>query len=124
MDQTRTDESGQFWYRLNEKYGSGDLFWGQAEAFHPLTAEEISPINSDAPDKRIIVKIWEKTLSCFEGKTEVHFARISSGALYDAWGNRVDVCTLLFKIVKIMITIALNNKREKLPLVRDLRQTS
>jgi hypothetical protein len=25
-----------------------------------------------------------------EGNTEVHFARISSGALYDAWGNRVD----------------------------------
>ena len=89
-DQIRTDESGRVWYRLIEKYGSGDIFWGQAEAFHPLTAEEISPINPQAEDKRIVVKIWERTLSCFEGKTEVHFARISSGALYDAWGNRVD----------------------------------
>lgn len=89
-DQIRVNENGQVWYRLNEKYGSGDLFWGQAEAFRPLTAEEISPINPDASDKRIVVKIWEQTLSCFEGKTEVHFARISSGALYDAWGNRVD----------------------------------
>ena len=51
-DQIRVDESGQVWYRLNEKYGSGDIFWGQAEAFRPLTAEEISPINPDAPDKR------------------------------------------------------------------------
>jgi len=90
-DQIRTDENGQVWYRLNEKYGSGDIFWGQAEAFHPLTAEELSPINPDATDKRIVVKIWEQTLSCFEGNREVHFARISSGALYDALGNRVDV---------------------------------
>jgi len=26
-DQIRTDQSGQTWYRLNEKYGSGDIFW-------------------------------------------------------------------------------------------------
>jgi hypothetical protein len=92
VDQIRTDESGQVWYRLNEKYGSGDLFWGQAEAFRPLTAEEMSPISPeiDPVEKRIVVKIWEQTLSCFEGNREVHFARISSGALYDAWGNRVD----------------------------------
>jgi hypothetical protein len=88
-DQTRTDETGQVWYRLNEKYGSGDIFWGQAEAFRPLTPEEISPINPDAPDKRIVVNINQQTLSCLEGTTEVHFAKISSGALYDAWGNRV-----------------------------------
>ncbi len=90
VDQIRADESRQVWYRLNEKYGSGDIFWGQAEAFRPLTAEEISPINPYAPDKRIVVKVWEQTLSCFEGNSEVHFAKISSGALYDAWGNRVD----------------------------------
>lgn len=90
VDQIRTDESGQVWYRLNEKFGSGDLLWGQAEAFRPLTADEISPINPQAENKRIVVKIWEQTLSCFEGNTEVHFAKISSGALYDALGNRVD----------------------------------
>ena len=91
-DQIKTDENGQKWYRLNEKYGSGDLFWGQAEAFRPLSAEETSPISPDVDpaQKRIVVKIWEQTLSCFEGNTEVHFAKISSGALYDAWGNRVD----------------------------------
>ena len=91
-DQIRSDADGQVWYRLNEKYGSGDLFWAPAEAFRPLTAEEIAPIspNVDPAEKRIVVKTWEQTLSCFEGKTEVYFARISSGALYDAWGNRVD----------------------------------
>lgn len=89
VDQIKVDEAGQVWYRLNEKYGSGDIFWGQAEAFRPLTAEEITPINPGAPDKRILVKIWEQTLSCLEGNKEVHFARISSGALYNASGNRV-----------------------------------
>jgi hypothetical protein len=91
-DRIRTDESGQVWYRLNEKYGSGDIFWGQAEAFRPLSAEETSPISPDVDpaQKRIVVKIWEQTLSCFEGEREVHFAKISSGALYDALGNRVD----------------------------------
>ena len=90
VDQIRTDESGQVWYRLNEKYGSGDIFWGQAEAFRPLTVEEVAPISPDVQDKRIVVRIWDQTLSCFEGDTEVYFAKISSGALYDAWGNRVD----------------------------------
>jgi L,D-transpeptidase catalytic domain len=91
VDQIRTDESGKVWYRLNEKYGSGDLFWGQAEAFRSLIAEEISPINPLAEEKRIVVNIDYQILSCFEGENEVHFARISSGALYDAWGNRVNV---------------------------------
>ena len=89
-DQIRVDASGQAWYRLNEKYGSGDLFWGRAEAFRPMTAEEAAPISPNVTDKRIVVKIWEQTLSCFEGNMEVYFAKISSGALYDALGNRVD----------------------------------
>ncbi len=91
-DQIRVAADGQTWYRLNEKYGSGDLFWAPAEAFRPLTADEISPIspNVDSAEKRIVVKTWEQTLSYFEGRTEVYFARISSGALYDTWGNRVD----------------------------------
>ncbi len=84
-DQIRTNESGQVWYRLNEKYGSGDIFWGPAEAFRPLTADELSPINPevDPGQKRILVRIWDQTLSCFERNNEVHFARISSGALWD-----------------------------------------
>jgi hypothetical protein len=92
VDQIRTDEAGQAWYRINEKYGSGDLFWAQAEAFRPLTLEDAAPISPevDPIQKRIVVKVREQTLACFEGDREVHFARISSGALFDAWGNAVD----------------------------------
>ncbi len=90
VDAIRTDGSGKIWYRLNEKYGSGDIFWGRAEGFRPLTAEDAAPISPDVTEKRILVRIWDQTLSCYEGNTEVHFAKISSGALYNAWGNRVD----------------------------------
>src|SRR3990172_3514402 len=56
VDQIRTDENGQIWYRLNEKYGSGDIFLCRAEAFRPLTVEELSPISSsiDPQEKRIV----------------------------------------------------------------------
>jgi hypothetical protein len=36
------------------------------------------------PDKRILVRIWDQSLSCYEQHRGA-FARISSGALYDAW---------------------------------------
>jgi hypothetical protein len=32
VDQIKTDDEGQVWYRLNQKYGYGDLFWARAEA--------------------------------------------------------------------------------------------
>ena len=89
-DQIRVNEAGQAQYRLNERYGSGDVFWAPAEAFRPLTAEEMAPISPEVEDKQIKVNIWKQTIACYEGDTEVHFARISSGALYDLQGSRVD----------------------------------
>lgn len=90
VDQIRLNSDGEVWYRLNERYGSGDLFWGPAKAFRPLAEDETTPINPAAEEKRVVVNIDYQTLSCFEGKNEVYFARISSGALYDAWGNPTD----------------------------------
>lgn len=92
VDQIKTDETGQVWYRLNEKYGSGDLFWAPAEGCRPMTAEEMSPISPDVDpaQKRIVVNIWEQTMACFEGNREVYFTKISSGALFDYQGNATD----------------------------------
>jgi len=90
VDRVREDEDGQVWYRLNERYGSGDLFWAQAEAFRPITAEEMTPLSPEAEAKRIIVNVPYQTMACFEGNTEVYFARVSTGALYNATGERVD----------------------------------
>jgi lipoprotein-anchoring transpeptidase ErfK/SrfK len=92
VDQVRTDEEGQVWYRVNEKYGSyGDILWGLAQAFRPITAEETAPIAPDVEEKRVVVDITYQTLSCYEGDTEVYFTRISSGALYNYLGEKVDV---------------------------------
>jgi hypothetical protein len=91
IDQINTDEQGRVWYRINERYGSyGDILWAAAEAFRPITAEEIAPISPDIEDKRVSVNIAYQTLSCFEGNSEVYSARISSGALFNASGQRVD----------------------------------
>lgn len=80
VDQIKQDENGQVWYHLTEPYGSyGDRYWGNAEAFRPLTPEEISPINPEISDKRIEVNIARQTLVCFEEDREVYFCRISSG---------------------------------------------
>ncbi len=91
VDQIKVDEEGKTWYRLNERFGYGDLFWAEAEAFRPLSLEEMSPISPDVETKRIVVNISRQTISCFEGPTEVYYARVSTGALYNYLGERVDV---------------------------------
>ncbi len=91
IDDITTNSQGQVLYRVNEQYGSyGDIFWAAAEAFRPITAEEISPIHADAADKRILVDLNYQTLSCLESNQEVYFCRISSGAKFDAEGNVVN----------------------------------
>jgi lipoprotein-anchoring transpeptidase ErfK/SrfK len=55
-----------------------------------ITPEEISPINPENEEKRIVVDVTRQCLSCFEGNTEVFFCRVSTGAKFDAFGNTVD----------------------------------
>jgi hypothetical protein len=91
VDQVRTDSEGKRWLRANERYGNeGDRFWAAAEAFKEIKAEDILPIHPEVKEKRIVVNVSDQTLSCFEGKDEVYFCRVSTGAKYDAYGNQVD----------------------------------
>jgi lipoprotein-anchoring transpeptidase ErfK/SrfK len=92
VDQIKTDATGQVRYRVNERYGYGDLMWGAAEAFRPLTSEEIAPISPNVEDKQVVINVNEKyqTLSCFEGKSEVYFCRIAGGKRYDAEGTPLE----------------------------------
>jgi hypothetical protein len=87
IDQVGADGSGKIFYRYNESpghgYGYGDVFLAEAEAFRPLTADEVAPINPDVDPatKRIEVNVTDQRqyLSCFEGDQEVYFCKISSG---------------------------------------------
>ncbi len=90
VDRIRVDESGQAWYRVNERYGYGDIFWAAAEAFRPLTLDEMAPLSPEVDNKRILVNVSRQSLSCYEGQTEVYYCRVSTGALYNAQGERVD----------------------------------
>jgi lipoprotein-anchoring transpeptidase ErfK/SrfK len=90
IDQVKTDSQGQIWYRVNERYGYGDLFWAAAEGFRPLTNQEIEPIHPDADNKRIVVDVSRQIMACFEGKAEVYYTRVSTGILNDITGKTVD----------------------------------
>lgn len=81
-------ENDQVWYRVRELYGTfGDVFWAPAQAFRPLTEEDLAPIHPDAEEKQVLVSLTEQSLACYEGKHEVYYCRISSGGKFDAEGN-------------------------------------
>ncbi|MEJ5313276.1 MAG: L,D-transpeptidase [Anaerolinea sp.] len=91
IDDIRVSSSGKTLYRVNQKYGTyGDIFWADAEAFRPITAEDVAPISPEVENKKIVVNVTRQTLSCYEGNREVHFCRVSTGAKFDAEGNPVD----------------------------------
>lgn len=90
VDQIDKDADGQVWYRLNERFGYGDAFWAVAEAFRPITPEEMSPLSPSVEDKRVLVDVTAQTMACYEGNTEVYFCRVSTGAMYNNLGERVD----------------------------------
>jgi hypothetical protein len=90
VDQTSVGSDGATLYRVNERYGYGDMFWVPAEALRPLTEEELAPINPEVEDKRVVVDLLHQSLSCMEGSSEVYYCRISSGAKFDSEGNAVD----------------------------------
>jgi hypothetical protein len=91
IDDIMVNEQGNAFYRVVEKAGSyGDVFWAAAEAFRPLTLEELAPIHADVIEKKVVVNLNHQTLSCLEGNNEVYFCRISSGAKFDYQGTPVD----------------------------------
>jgi hypothetical protein len=89
IDDIRWAADGQAYYRLNERYGYGDHFLAIAEAFRPLTRVDLEPIRPQAENKRIEVNVAYQTMSCYEGDREVYFCRVSTGAEFNASGERV-----------------------------------
>jgi lipoprotein-anchoring transpeptidase ErfK/SrfK len=91
IDQIKSDELGNIYYRANPNYYGGvDMFWVPAEAMYPISIDEISPINPEVEDKKIIVDVNKQTLTCYEGNTEVYYCQVSTGAKYDMYGNSVE----------------------------------
>ncbi len=94
IDQIKAGDGGQTLYRINERYGNpGDLFWADGAAFRPIAEEEVAPLSPDvAPDEKIIkIDVTRQTLGCYESGREVFFCRVSTGALFNYLGERVDI---------------------------------
>lgn len=91
IDDMVTHSSGQVLYRVNEIHGTyGDIFYAAGEAFRPITPEEVSPIHPEAEEKKVVINLSQQSLSCFEGSREVYFCTVSTGAVYNAYGERVE----------------------------------
>ena len=89
IDQIR-QSNGFVEYRWNESpnghgYGFGDIFWADGAGLKVLSEADVAPISPDIDpnEKKIVVDLTYQTLSAFEGKNEVYFCRISSGAVFD-----------------------------------------
>lgn len=90
VDDISVDSEGTIFYRINEKYGYGDIFWAEASAFRPIQSEEVAPIHPDVEDKKILININQQSLSCYEGNNEVYFCRVSTGRKLDDFGMPAD----------------------------------
>jgi hypothetical protein len=81
----------QLLYRVEELYGTyGDIFWADARAFRVITAEEMTPINPEVTDKKIIVDVNAQSLTCYEGNSEVYYCQVATGKKLDELGNPVE----------------------------------
>lgn len=90
IDDIKKDPQGMTFYHAVQKWGYGDKFWVNAEAFRPINFEELSPIHPVAENKRIRVNVSYQTLSCYADQHEVFFCRVSTGAKFNAYGEAVD----------------------------------
>ncbi|HMN11423.1 MAG TPA: L,D-transpeptidase [Bellilinea sp.] len=91
VDDIKTGEAGEKLYRVNEKFGYGDIFWIDAAACRPITAEEIAPILPESENKRVVIDVStnRQILSCYDGKNEIYSCVISSGAYWNSEGQIV-----------------------------------
>lgn len=90
VDQLKQEADGEWWCRVNERYGYGDILWAKAQGFRPITPDELTPLSPEVEEKQVVINLARQSLSCFENGREVFYTRISSGARFDAQGNPVD----------------------------------
>ena len=80
IDQIKAGDDGKVYYRANPNYYGGvDMLWVPAEAMRPIKPEELTPINPEAEDKKIVVDVNKQIVSCYEGKNEIYYCRVSTG---------------------------------------------
>jgi hypothetical protein len=91
VNDLRVDNEGQTWYRLDQKWDRGDVFWGPAEAFQPMTEADVEPYSPGVEDKVLQVNLNRQTVSAFEEGREVYFCRCSTGQLGEQTQTPVNI---------------------------------
>ncbi len=112
VDGIQTNESGQIVYHVKERYGSyGDEFWAAAQAFRPLSQDEITPIHPEVEDKLVVVNVNYQTLSCLENGREIYFCRVSTGPQVknndsnrESWATPLGRHTIWRKMISVHMT--------------------
>jgi hypothetical protein len=90
VDRIRKDDNGRIFYRVNPNYYGGfDMLWAAAEAFRPISQEEIAPINPDVENKRVVVDVNHQILSCYEGNAKYISAGCQPGQSLPPMGSRL-----------------------------------
>lgn len=91
-DDMRVGQDGRVRYRLNERFGYGDIFWADAAAMRPLSENELAPISPDVENKKLLIDVTPKRqlLTAYEDDREVYFCQISSGAKWNSAGEFVE----------------------------------
>ncbi len=92
IDDIKVGSDGETYYRINERFGYGDIFWATAKGFRPLTEEDLEPIKPEIENKRIYVDATptRQYLTCIEDEREVYYCKISSGAKWNSDGQIVE----------------------------------
>lgn len=73
------DETGAWWYRLQEGITWAPGPYVQAWALRELTRDALAPISPGRDDKWIQIRIAQQDMTCFEGEDPVLYTRIASG---------------------------------------------
>jgi lipoprotein-anchoring transpeptidase ErfK/SrfK len=92
IDDLKTGDDGESYYRVNERYGFGDIFWANAKAFRPLNADDLKPISPEVENKRVYIDATtsRQYLTCLEDEREVFYCKIASGAKWNTDGQIVE----------------------------------
>ena len=73
------DETGQWWYRLQDGIAYRPGPYVLATSLRYLPPETLSPISSDQTDKKIVVDVVKQVMTCYEGDNPVLTARTATG---------------------------------------------
>jgi len=73
------DDSGEWWYRLQDGIAYRPGPYVLASSLRHLSPTTLAPISSDRPDKKVIVDLASQELTCFEGEMPILSTRTATG---------------------------------------------